>query len=152
MYVDECGINTDLKREYGRCVRGKKVEDTKRGRKFHRVNIVAAQVHGAGGVKKIAPLCYQGSMTGEKFEAWVESNLMSCAPKGSTIILDNARFHRKKKLEPIGEKSGVSFLFLPPYSPDFNPIEKGWANMKRELRDTYGLCDLLEPAMYQYWH
>jgi hypothetical protein len=45
VYVDECGINEDLKREYGRALRGVKVEDVKRGRKFHRVNVVAAVIH-----------------------------------------------------------------------------------------------------------
>ena len=152
MYVDECGIKEHLKREYGRSVRGRNVEDTKRGRSFHRVNVVAAQVHDGKGVKKIAPLCYQGSMTGERFEAWFKDSLISEVAKGSTIIMDNASFHRKNELQKICDQSGVDLLFLPPYSPDFNPIEKTWANMKRELRDSAPLCKLIETAIYQYWH
>jgi transposase len=62
--------------------------------------------------------------------------------------MDRARFHRKKQLEAICKKAKVRLLFLPAYSPDFNPIEKDWANMKRALRDTAPVCDLLQTAVY----
>ncbi|MHB9291255.1 hypothetical protein Holit_00328 [Hollandina sp. SP2] len=68
-----------------------------------------------------------------------------------TVIMDNASFHRKKELKEIGSKANVGLLFLPPYSPDFNPIEKDWSNMKRNLRDTAPLYGLLETAIYKYW-
>jgi uncharacterized protein YegP (UPF0339 family) len=48
-------------------------------------------------------------------------------------------------------KANVTLMFLPAYSPDFNPIEKDWANMKNALRDTAPLCDLLQTAVYDYW-
>jgi transposase len=137
-YVDECGIREDLKREHGRALRGKKVEDTKRGRAFHRVNVVAAEKHGKNGVRRIAPLCYQGTMTGERFEAWFKHHLLKAVRKGDTIIMDNARFHRKKVLAELCAIKKVHLLFLPPYSPDFNPIEKSWANMKSALM-SFGL-------------
>jgi transposase len=88
VYVDECGINEHLQREYGRAVRGEKVEDTKRGRKFHRVNVVAAITHGKSGTKKTAPECYHGSMTGERFEVWFESSLLKNVKPGCVIIMD----------------------------------------------------------------
>jgi transposase len=65
--------------------------------------------------------------------------------------MDRASFHRKKQLEEICLKAKVNLLFLPACSPDFNPIEKDWANMKRALRDTAPLCDLLQTAVYGYW-
>jgi len=85
-----------------------------------------------------------------------------------TVIMDNAGFHRKAMHKKIGEKAGVNLLFLPPYSPDLNPIEKGWAKrqranevgrqlcwrtlpMKRELRDCAHLDQLLETSIYKYW-
>jgi transposase len=151
VYVDECGIKSDLKREYGWSVRGKRREDTKRGRSYHRTNVVAAQFHAKTGVKKIAPMCYTSTMTAALFESWVQRALLPAVEKGATIIMDNATFHRKKELKVICEGGGVNLLFLPPYSPDFNPIEKSWANMKRALRDSAPLCDLLETAVYQYW-
>jgi transposase len=122
-----------------------------RGRKFHRVNIVAAVTHGKEGTKKFAPECYSGSMNGERFEKWFEYKLIGSVPAGSTVIMDRASFHRKKQLEEICAKAEASLLFLPAYSPDFNPIEKDWANMKRALRDTAPLCDLLQTAVYNHW-
>lgn len=151
VYVDECGIKEHLKREYGYALRGKKVEDTKRGRKFHRVNVVAAVIHSKDGAKKTAPECYNGSMTGERFERWFETNLLKKVESGCVIIMDRASFHRKKQLEEICMKGEVKLLLLPAYSPDFNPIEKDWANMKRTLRDTAAFCDLLQTAIYNYW-
>ncbi|MDR2796128.1 MAG: transposase, partial [Spirochaetaceae bacterium] len=140
-----------LKREYGRALRGVKVEDTKRGRKFHRVNVVAAVTHSKNETKKIAPECYNGSVTGERFEIWFEASLLKNVETGSTIIMDRASFHRKKQLEQTCEKAKVNLMLLPAYSPDFNPIEKDWANMKRALRDTAPLWDLLQTAIYDYW-
>ena len=149
--MDECGIKEHLKREYGRALRGVKVEDVKRGHDFHRVNTVAAVIHGKEGAKKLAPLCYQGSMKADRFERWIECDLLKTIGAGKTIIMDNASFHRKKQLNEICGKAGVGLLFLPPYSPDFNPIEKDWANMKRDLRDTASMYSLLQAAIYNYW-
>jgi transposase len=107
--------------------------------------------HGKNGTKKIAPECYSGSMNGERFEKWFERKLLNNVPDGSTVIMDRASFHRKKQLEEICAKAEVTLLFLPAYSPDFNPIEKDWANMKRALRDTAPIFDLLQTAIYDYW-
>jgi putative transposase len=90
-------------------------------------------------------------MTGERFERWFKIKLLNSVPRGSTIIMDRASFHRKKQLEELCGKAKVNLLFLPSYSPDFNPIEKDWANMKRALRDTAPPCDLLQTAVYNYW-
>jgi putative transposase len=89
-------------------------------------------------------------MNGAGFENWFENSLLKSVGKGKTIIMDRASFHRKKQLEEICKKQGVSLLYLPPYSPDFNPIEKTWANMKKELRDTVPLYGLIETAIYAY--
>jgi transposase len=80
----------------------------------------------------------------------MENNMLKCIGNGKTVIMDNARFHRKKQLQNICEKAGAELLFLPPYSPDFNPIEKEWADMKRELGDTASLHALFETAIYKY--
>jgi transposase len=90
-------------------------------------------------------------MTGGRFERWFESKLLNSVQTGSTIIMDRASFHRKELLEEICGKAKVNLLFFPAYSPDFNPIEKDWANMKRALRDTAPFCDLLQTAVYDYW-
>jgi len=65
--------------------------------------------------------------------------------------MDNASFHRKSKLYELAEKAKVNLLFLPPYSPDFNPIEKSWANMKHWLRNNLQYFNLIDIAVYNYF-
>jgi hypothetical protein len=89
-------IKEHLQREYGRALRGVKIEDTKRGHNFHRVNVAAAVIHGEKETKKIAPECYDGSMTGDRFERWFECKLLKNVQAGSTIIMDRASFHRRE--------------------------------------------------------
>jgi hypothetical protein len=150
--VDEAGVNKSLVREYGRAPRGVKVEDTKRGKKYQRINVVAAQFKDSSGkTTVVAPLCYTGNMTGVFFEQWFKTMLVKSVAKGSTIVLDNASFHRKTKLKHLARRHSVKLMFLPAYSPDFNPIEQTWANMKRALIDTLPAHDNMETAIYHYF-
>jgi transposase len=82
-------------------------------------------------VRQLAPLRYQGTMNGERFEEWFGNSFLRSVEKVKTIIMDRASFHRKKQLEEVFKKREVYLLCLPPYSPDYNPIEKTRANMKR---------------------
>jgi hypothetical protein len=145
--VDESGINTCLQREYGRALRGKKVEDVRRGRKFERTNVIAGYSEG----RILADICYKEPTTGMFFECWFEEFLLAEVREGKTIIMDNASFHRKKALKEIAIKHGVKIVFLPPYSPDYNPIEKVWANMKRALPDTIQFYKNIDTAVYEYF-
>jgi transposase len=147
VYIDESGINRDLQREYARAPRGTKVEDTKRGRKYHRLNVIGALYQG----NIIADTCYSHSMTAVYFEKWFEHILLACIPAGTTTIMDNASFHRKKALRKIARTHKVHILFLPAYSPDYNPIEKEWANMKRGLVDIIPHYKILEHAVSRYF-
>ncbi|MCL2288055.1 MAG: transposase [Candidatus Bathyarchaeota archaeon] len=135
-------------REYDRASRCRRVEDVKRGRKFHRLNVIGGLFCGL----VVALFCYEHSTCGVFFEDWFENTFLPCVPRGVTIILDNASFHRKKKLSAIVERAGVSLLFLPAYSPDFNRIENRWANMKRALPDLMPKCETLEGAVYNHFN
>lgn len=132
IYVDESGIDAYYQREYGRAARGMKIQDTKRGRKYRRTNVIA----GLWGKKHIAVQCYNHTTTSVFFEDWFEFELLGLIPENSLIIMDNASFHRKNHLCKIAARHGVRLLFLPPYSPDFNPIERSWANLKKWLCDN----------------
>ena len=128
-----------------------KVEDTRRGRKFERTNIISARMKGENGkVKHHSTLCYVQNTNSEFFTEWFRTNLVKSIPKGSTVILDNASFHPKKKLHNLARRHGMRILFLPAYSPDFNPIEKDWANMKNALVDTLPESVDVPTAVYEY--
>jgi transposase len=90
-------------------------------------------------------------MNGARFERRLEYSLPNDVPDGGTAIMDRASFHWKNQLGKIRAKAEANLLFLPAYAPDYNPIEKGWANMKRALRDTAPLCDLLQTADGNHW-
>ena len=132
VFVDESGLNRYYRRLYARAKRGVRVHDVKHGKKYKRTNIIGAK----WGDKHIAMQCYQHSTTAVFFEDWFEFELIPLLPEKSIIVMDNASFHRKKVLWQIAERYGVIVLFLPPYSPDFNPIEKSWANFKIWLVDN----------------
>jgi len=119
-----------LYREYAYAPRGVQVCGKISGKKFKRTNIVSAKC----GDKIVAPLVYDGTTDSTLFEFWFEEMLLKTAPKGAILIMDNATFHRKKKLRELAESAECEVLFLPPYSPDLNPIEKFWAWLKQKLR------------------
>jgi transposase len=127
-------------------VRGKKVEDVRRGRKFGRTNIVAGYSDG----EIFAPKTYKHTMDSDYFGHWFEFDLLSIVPCGYTIIMDNASFHREKTLRKIAERYSVNLLFLPAYSPDFNPIEKFWANLKKWLKTNIRYYKTICIAMQKY--
>ena len=140
-------------RERARAARGVKVEDVKRGRKFQRVNVVAAQFEDeTGRIHRVAPLCYSQHTNSEIFEYWFKTNLVKSVARGSTIIMDRASFHRPTQLKNLARRRGVKILFLPAYSPDLNPIEKTWANMKKALADIISKEESLECSIMQYFN
>ena len=90
------------------------------GRKFQRTNIVAAKL----GDKIIAPMQYKGTTDAPLFEHWFEQWLLPCLPEDTVIVMDNASFHKGRKLQELLKKAGHYLVWLPKYSPDLNPIEK----------------------------
>ena len=152
VYVDECGVKKCLVREYARAVRGVKIEDMKRGKKFQRTNVISARFRDENGkVTHVSTLCYTQNTDSTFFTDWFRKNLVKSIPKGSTVIMDNASFHPKKKLRNLARRHGIKLLFLPAYSPDYNPIEKDWANMKNALIDILTESISLDDAIYQYF-
>jgi len=71
-----------------------------------------------------------GSVNTAVFTSWVEQILLPSLPKESVVVMDNASFHKGKDMQKMLEDSGHTLLYLPPYSPDLNPIEKKWAQAK----------------------
>ena len=148
VYVDETGIDKYLQREHGRALRGKKVQDTKRGRKFQRTNVIGALCDG----QYLAIETYNHTTNSEFFEAWFERVLLKELPVNHTIIMDRASFHRRNQLQSLAKQAGVNLLFLPAYSPDFNPIEQSWANLKRWLVDNLSRFRFFDFAISDYFY
>lgn len=139
VFVDECGIENHLKNEYGRAPRGVKVVEDIKGRPTEKINLVAGLLEG----EIIAPLTYDCNTTALVFNTWLEHCLIPALLPNCIIVLDNARFHKSPRTLEIIAKHGHQLLFLPPYSPDLNPIEKCWALIKRKLKRFLGQCDSL---------
>jgi transposase len=130
VYVDETGIDTWLCRECGWSERGAPVIGEVRGRKYERAGVVAALL----GDSVVEPYQYWQTMGSCFFEAWFEKRLLPALPPNSVMVMDNASFHRKTRLPGLAERAGHRVLFLPPYSPELNPIENYWSWLKRQLR------------------
>ena len=143
-YVDETGIDEYLHREYGRAKRGEPVYSLVSGRKYKRTGIVAAQM----GKDIIAPLQYDGTMDSTLFEMWFEELLLPALPNNTVIVMDNASFHRRRLIS-ITEGAGHTLVFLPPYSPELNPIENFWSWLKRHLRKILLHCNSFDDALYE---
>jgi len=142
-YVDETGLDEYLNREYGRAPRGEKVVEKQSGKKFKRTNILAAKC----GDEIMEPLQYDGRTDHRLFETWFETRLCPVLKNGDVTVMDNATFHRKKTLRSIAERFGVRVIFLPPYSPDLNPIEKFWSWLKCKLRSILRFFPSLDMAI-----
>jgi len=135
--MDESGFQASYEPIRGRSQKGKPCCGTVRGNaKKRRQNLIMAT---SKTKKVIAPLIFEASCYAERVEHWLKEVLIPEIGRGMVIIMDNAPFHRKNVLRSIAKSLGCMVLFLPPYSPDFNPIEKLFAHIKRWLRyDGYG--------------
>ena len=80
--------------------------------------------------KFIAPYVFNGYTDSTRFNQWLENCLLPAIKPGMVIVMDNASFHKGAKTKELIEKAECKLLYLPPYSPDFNPIENQWAVLK----------------------
>jgi transposase len=99
--------------------------------RFARQSFISALNNG----KLLSPMCFEGTCNSELFNIWLKDVLIPSLKPGQVLILDNASFHRSVKSKELVESAGCRLLFLPPYSPDLNPIEKCWANLKAKIRE-----------------
>lgn len=133
VYVDESGIDSSLSREYARSARGKRVKVDIFGKKSERTSLISGWVHHL--LKEfVAPYVFKGYTDSTRFNGWLEKCLLPALGSGWTIVLDNASFHKSSRTRELIEKAGCTLLYLPPYSPDFNPIENQWASLKTRYR------------------
>jgi transposase len=130
VFVDETGASTKMARLYGRSLRGERC--------------VAAVPHGhwktttfVGGLRlsgMIAPMVLDGPMNGPAFLAWVEQELAPTLSPGDIVVMDNLPAHKPAAVRTAIERSGAELRYLPPYSPDLNPIEMAYSKLKALLK------------------
>lgn len=131
VYIDESGCDENIVKDKAWCLKGKILKAKKSGKYKQRTNIVAGIVNN----KVIAPCVFKGSCNTELFNKWIEEFLIKELRTGQIVIMDNASFHKSKKTRELIEQAGCKLIFLPPYSPELNRIEKFWANMKRYIKN-----------------
>ena len=127
--VDETGVTTAMTPSYGRAPRGERVEASASA-SWESVTVVAAM--GLGGVR--APLAVEGAINAATFLMYVEQVLVPALRRGDVVIFDNLTSHLSPAVSEAIERAGASILPLPPYSPDFNPIEEMFSKFKEFLR------------------
>ena len=147
VYIDESGIDVSTTKERGWALAGSILPGKKSGKYYQRVNVVAGIVNN----KIIAPLLFHDTCNANLFNTWVEQCLVQCLEPGQVVVMDNATFHKSAKTKTLIESAGCSILFLPPYSPDLNPIEKFWANMKRWIKQKRHLFSNLYHALFGFF-
>ena len=130
VFIDETGITTDLLRRYARGLRGVRVGDQAPYGRWHSSTLIAAvRLDGL-----TAPAVIDGPVDHDVFAAYIGQVLVPTLRPGDIVVLDNLGAHRGEDLRGLVDAAGATLRFLPPYSPDFNPIELCFAKLKAILR------------------
>jgi transposase len=130
VFVDESGANTKMTRWRGRALGGRRLlAHIPQGHYQTSTLISGLRLQGP-----CAPWLFEGSMNGEIFLAWVRQGLVPTLQTGDLVIMDNLATHKIAGIREAIEAAGARLLYLPAYSPDFNPIENMWSKIKQILR------------------
>ena len=130
IFLDESGADLGLTRLCGRAAPGQRVVEATPGYSGPHYTVVAAL--GWQGVT--APWIFEGAMNGLTFEVYVRTQLLPTLRRGDIVVMDNLSAHTGETIRQMIEEKGARLQFLPPYSPDFNPIELCWSKVKTALR------------------
>ena len=130
IFVDETWASTNMTRSHGRCPRGERlVMGVPHGHWKTTTFVVGLR---AGGL--VAPTVVDGPMTGDVFVAYVRQQLVPTLRPGDVVVMDNLSSHKRVATRELIRACGAEVLYLPPYSPDLNPIEMAFSKVKNELR------------------
>ena len=130
VFLDETWATTNMARRYGRAPRGERVIASVPHGHWKTSTFVAGLRDGS----ITAPLVIDGAMNGETFRAYIEQFLAPTLAHGDIVIMDNLASHKVAGVREAIEARGASLIYLPPYSPDLNPIEQAFAKLKALLR------------------
>ena len=132
--MDECSTNIALTRLYARSPRGERAYGKAPRNWGKNVTLIASlSTEGMG-----AAMSVEGATDGVVFETYVEHFLAPVLEEGQIVVMDNLQVHKSRRVEELIEGAGAEVLFLPPYSPDFSPIEEAFSKVKGILRRVGG--------------
>ncbi len=132
IFVDECGTHTSLAPIYGYAPRGERLYlSVPRSRGKNTTLLSSMTTEGMG-----PSLTVEGATTARVFETYVEKVLLPSLKEGQIVVMDNLSAHRPKRIKELIEQHGCELLYLPSYSPDYNPIEEAFAKIKNLLRNA----------------
>lgn len=144
VFLDESGVTTEMTRRYGWGPRSERVREAVPADHWRTLTVLAALT--TEGI--LASMSIESPTDGDVFLAFVEQVLCPRLEPGHLVILDNLGAHKVDGVRQAIESRGASVLYLPPYSPDFNPIEQAWSKLKQLLRGVKArLVEQLEPAL-----
>ena len=130
IFLDESGVTTEMTRRYGRGPGGERVREGTPGGHWRTLTVLGA-IRLSGWV---ATMTIEAATDGEIFLAYVEQVLCPQLQPGDIVVMDNLAAHKVAGVRELIENTGARLRYLPPYSPDFNPIEKCWSKVKQLLR------------------
>lgn len=131
VFIDETWAKTNMRRRYGRSPLGTRLKEKTPCARWQTTTFLGGLR--AGGF--IAPLTVEGAINGPVFRAWVEQHLAPMLAPGDIVVMDNLSSHRVPGVREAIEAAGAELRYLPPYSPDLNPIELAFSKLKKLLRD-----------------
>jgi transposase len=132
VFFDESGVNTTMARLHGRSPKGKRLVDSTPAGCYQTLTLMSAiRLDGI-----VAPMLLDGSVNAATFAGYVEECLVPVLEPGDILIIDNLPAHKSVRITEAVEGAGCKLVYLPPYSPDFNPIENMWSKVKASLRKT----------------
>lgn len=130
VFIDESAASTSLARLYGRCAVGERLSGSAPAGHWLTCTLISAvRLDGP-----FAPMILDGPMDGVAFLAWVEQCLVPGLRQGEIVVMDNLGSHKVTGVREAIEAAGCTLRYLPPYSPDMNPIENMWSQVKSKLR------------------
>jgi transposase len=130
VFIDETGVNLAMTRRYARAEKGKRAYNHCPYNRGKNITLIAA-IATAG---CLAPFTFEGWTDQEAFLTYVREVLTPQLWSGACVVMDNLPAHKTTKVQEIIASVGATVIFLPPYSPDFNPIENCWSKIKEYLR------------------
>lgn len=144
VFVDEMGINIEMARDYGRATPGERVVDTKPSTRGENLSVIGA----LGYDRMRATMSLPGAVDGEAYLVFTKGVLAPGLRVGDIVFMDNVPTHKMPVIEQSINDVGAQVIFLPPYSPDFSPIENCWSKIKTFLRGVGARTrNELEPAL-----